>query len=160
MSCNENKSAVNAESVSPVKKDILTVSIELKTTQEDEFRIMLNQISVDDFQKMNIHATETIPVTSNYERMTTKFFENTFSNKLVIGLGNKHPKNVDINNISISYGLNSISIPKAQLHEYFNPNTFVSFDDNMSIITKTEKGRHSPLLYANSKLINLLTKQQ
>ena len=158
-SCKENKPTVNVESSDSEKKSILTVSVELKTTKEDEFKVMLNQIDVDEFQKMNIQATEVIPVTNNYEKMRVSFFENTFSNKLVIGLGNKHPKSVDIKNISLSYGTRSINISKAQLSTYFSANTYSYFDDNMTIITKIEKDQHTPALYANTKLINLLTKE-
>lgn len=158
-SCKENKPLESVKNSNTEKEKILSVSLELKTTKEDEFRVMLNQIKVDEFQKMNIQASEVIPITTSYEKMSVRFFENTFSNKLVIGLGNKQPKRVDVNNISLSYGTNIVNIPKAQLSTYFNPNKYANFDDNMSIITEAVKGNHTPALYANTKLINLLTKQ-
>ncbi|MFD2917028.1 hypothetical protein [Psychroserpens luteus] len=156
-SCNQKKSPIN-DSIE-TKKEVLSVKMDLKTSAKDEFKIMLNQIEIDEFQKINIHVSEFIPVTSNYESMTVNFFENVFSKKLVISLGNKSQKKVEIQSISISKGSNSIDIPKAQIKDYFIASKFVTFDDELNIITKKIDGKHAPFLYANNKLINLLTKK-
>lgn len=157
-SCNENKSVANGDNTPSEQKKVLSVSIELKTTHDDEFRIMLNQIEVDEFQKMDIRAYEVIPATNNYDKMTARFFDKIISKKLVIGLGNKHLKTVDINRISMSYGTSSLVIPKVELSSYFNTNSYASFDNQMNIVTQKDNGRHLPALYANAKLINALTK--
>lgn len=159
-SCSQKKSSINdAKDLTIAKSEILLVKLELKTTVKDEFRIMLNQIEIDEFQKMNIQASEVIPVTSHYESMKVDFFENMFSKKIVIGLGNKFPKRVEIKSISVSKGLNIIDIPQAQIEEYFTANKYVIFDDDMNITTKKIDGKHAPILFANSRLINLLTKK-
>jgi hypothetical protein len=155
-SCNQGKDNTSSEAALIDKEDILKVKIELKTSIKDEFIISLNEIEIDEFQRMYIQAREIIPVTSNYDYITVNFFENMFSKKLEIRLGDRHPKQVEIKSISISKGVNNIFIEREQIKEFFNGNKYVSFDDRMKITTKEVDGRHLPVIYANTRLINLL----
>lgn len=158
--CKSDKKNINNEVTTELKKqeNILKVYIEFKTNKQDEFKIILNNIEVDEFQKMNIEAREIIPVTASYEKMNVTFFDNIFSNKLLVGLGNDHVKELEISEIVISRGVNIVNVNKENIEDYFSHNKYVEFKNN-KIITKKVNGKHVPLLYAKSRLINGLKKK-
>jgi len=158
--CKSDKKNSNNEVATESKKqeNILKVYIEFKTNKQDEFRIILNNIEVDEFQKMNIEAREIIPVTASYEKMNVTFFDNVFSKNFLIGLGNDKLKELEINKIVISRGPNIVTVNKENIQDYFSPNKYVEFKNN-KIITKKVNGKHLPLLFAKSRLINTLKKK-
>jgi len=158
--CKNDKVKSKAQDDTELKKEdnTLKVFFEFKTNKEDEFKIILNNIEVDEFQKMNIEAREIIPVTTSFEKMNVSFFDNVFSKNFLIGLGNDKLKELEINKIVISRGPNIVTVNKENIQDYFSPNKYVEFKNN-KIITKKVNGKHVPLLFAKSRLINTLKKK-
>ena len=73
----------------------LVVDFSFKTDQEDKFRIMMNNIVVDEFQQKNIQFSEDVPPSSSFENFHAEFDAYNMSNNVVINLGNKSLKNVE-----------------------------------------------------------------
>ena len=158
---NESKESVQNETekqiVEETKKEF-TVKLNFKTNKEDSFKIMLNNIQVDELQKKNIQVIEKVSPTTTTEMFTANFGEN-FSNNLIIGLGNKEIKTIEITSIELTYGNNSINISSNQISNYFVLNKFISQDEN-TFTLKTNKvgGKLNPNLIAKRKIFQELTK--
>ncbi|MFD2542895.1 hypothetical protein ACFSSB_11245 [Lacinutrix gracilariae] len=125
----------------------LIVSIDFKTNKVDEFRLLLNNIKVDEFQKKNIQIIEKVSPSSSTDNIIAKFGENNISKLFLIVLGTKELKEVIIENIRLSYGKNNINIKPSELEKYFNFNKFIEFDSaSNKILTKKVEGKHNPVL--------------
>jgi hypothetical protein len=161
-SCKKNTEQKNNENqlgVEPEKE--LIIKIGFKTSKEDVFRVMLNNIEIDKFQKKNIQIRETVPVTNDFESIVAKFGTNNISNNLIINFGNKFVKEIELNGIELSYGANSVLITNSNFKKHFNLNQFMRFDSiNKKFITFKKEGRHQPSFIAKRSLINLLKKQE
>jgi len=156
-SCQERGSEKVEKNKTDELKEIV-VKIVLKTDTEDVFKIMLNNIEVDEFQKKNIIVKETIPVTSDYDNMTASFGFNNFSHNIIINLGEKLKK-VSFNSIEISYGKNKLTINNENYKHYLKANKFVDIDNNsFKIVTKRIDGKHNPVLIAKKNIFNNLIK--
>lgn len=149
----------NPENVVESTKE-LEVIVNFKTNKEDEFKLMLNNVKVDEFQRKNIHIMEKVVPTSGIETITANFGENNMSTVFYFNLGNKEPKEVEIESLSFKYGEKSISISPDQLEEYFAFNKFVTLD-SVSHIFKTSKidGQHYPNLIFKRKHLVALAKK-
>jgi hypothetical protein len=132
-----------------------------KTNQDDVFNIMMNNIEVDELQKKNIHIFENVITTTNKDIITAKFDAGNISNNIIVNLGNKEVKEVEIISILVSYGNNTINInsPK-DIDKYLAFNKFVERDSaSNKIKTKKVNGEHRPVLVLKRNLINLLKKE-
>lgn len=139
----------------------LEVRLIFKTNKEDVFKIMMNDIEVDELQKKNIHLSEVVSPTSNYERIVAKFDEGNMSKKIVVGLGNKEVKEVIIKDIVVSYKNNIVEIYSPQdFKKYIRLNKYVDLDTTNAILLSTKKieGKHSPSFSLTKKLLNQLEK--
>ncbi|WP_340076207.1 hypothetical protein [Leptobacterium sp. I13] len=142
-------------------KEILEVTINLKANKKDIFRIELNNIRIDEFQKMNIQVFEEVPVSTNYETINVNFFDGMISNNLVFNLGNKEEKTIDISSIEITNGVRHIKIAPKQIPNYFRLNKFVEFDSiSNKIITKKSGNKLNPKLVAKQGLINKISPER
>ena len=150
-------SSVEKTQEEPFKE--LLIVINFKTNKADTFKLMLNNIEVDDFQKKNIHIFEDVISTNTLDVISANFGINNISNQLHISLGNKEEKVVTIETINISYGKNSLSIESSKLKDFFFFNKFISQDEATSEIkTKKVDGKHSPIMFIKKKAITELTK--
>ena len=139
----------------------LIVDFSFKTDQQDVFRIMLNNIEVDELQKKNIQFFEDVAPSSNFESFHAEFDANNMSNNVVINLGNINVKNVEIESIKVTYGDNEIiaSTP-VQITEYFALNKFVTLDSVSSTLsTNRVDNQHFPTISLKRKSINYLKKE-
>lgn len=137
----------------------LTVRMGFKTSVEDQFAINLNDIIVDEFQKMKIQVNESVPVSSTFESIEGKFGPEKISNHLVISLGNKFEKKIEFNAIELSYGNNVFLITESNFKKFFRTNKYVEFDSiNYSFKTKIIDGKHNPALIARRNLMTALKK--
>lgn len=156
----EEKKKPIEQSVEPVKVETpkeLTVDFSFKTNKTDVFRIMTNNIEVDDLQKMNIQVFETVDPTTNYESIIAKFPKDIISNNVFVSLGHKEVKSVDVNSVTITYGDYSISANINTLENYFVLNKFVELDKDANVLkTKRVDGKHNPQLILRRKAINEL----
>ena len=138
----------------------LVVNISLKTNKKDEFKLMMNNIEIDEFQKKNIHIIEEMEPTTSYETINASFGVNNISKAFNIFLGAKEIKELDVQSIDISYGGNSVSINSSQLNDYFWFNEFVEQDpESMKIRTKKVEGKHHPIIRLRPKVIDQLIKE-
>ncbi|EMQ95966.1 hypothetical protein D778_01856 [Xanthomarina gelatinilytica] len=153
----KNDNQVIENSVVETPKE-LVVKLGFKTSVKDEFRIMLNNIEIDEFQKKNILIRETVPVSSGFESIVANF-GNNISNNLIINLGNKNLKEIELNGIEVSYGEKRVLVTNENIRKHFNINKFVEFD-SIKRVFKTIKvaGKHQPSFVARRSLINILKK--
>ena len=164
LSC--NKSEKKHSSLSEINTDsMLKKSLKLefiyRTNKSDVFKIMMNNIEVDELQKKNIHIFEDVTPTSNNDRIIAEFDANNMSKNILINLGNKEVKEIEIINISLSYGENFYSFNTAKdINKYFAFNRFVDTDEDSKILkTKKIDGKHNPAIVLRQNLIRLLNKE-
>ncbi|OUS01643.1 hypothetical protein A9Q86_07695 [Flavobacteriales bacterium 33_180_T64] len=158
LSCKEEKKEkINSR---PDLKQLI-VKVDLKTTTEDVFKVIMNNIKVDEFQEKNVIIRETIPVTSNYENITASFDTNNFSNNIHIDLG-KTLKNVKFNTIEFIYGANVLLITKDNFNEFLKVNKFAKFnEDDFSVTTKKEgKNQYSKIILKQSAIKFLIKERK
>lgn len=135
------------------------INISLKTNKTDDFKLMMNNIEVDEFQKKNIHIVEKMEPTTSFETISANFGESNISKAFTLFLGAKEVKELDIKSIDITYGANSVTINSSQLGEYFSFNKYVEQDsESMKIKTKKVEGKHHPLMRLKPKVITQLMK--
>lgn len=158
-SCNNSKSSETEIPIVEVKEEFELV-FELKTSLEDEFKVIVNNIKVDEFQKKSIQVIETIPPSSGYEKLKANFGDKNISNFILINLGKKE-KVVEFNYISFKYGQKSIVVDASNFDEFMNYNKFVSIDkSNFTITTQKIGNKHNPIISAKRVLINKLLQKE
>ena len=157
------KTETNDKSDKSVKtKEIkrLIVDFSFKTDKIDNFRIMLNNIEIDEFQKMNIQVYEEVGPSSSYESINAIFPENHMSNNIVVNLGSKETKEVQIQKLRLSYGENTIEVTIDNIENYFSLNKFIELDKEERVLrTKKIDGAHNPILFSRKSIINLLKRR-
>lgn len=157
--CNEQKTHVLQETeVNKVQEKSLSIDFKFKTSEADEFKIMMNNIKVDEFQKKNIQIVENVIPSTTEDKIVAKFDPNNISKQVVISLGNKVEKEVTINSILISYGDKHFNLKSP---EDFNANLlfnkFIVRDSSSNTLTtKRIDGKLNPTFRIKNSLINQL----
>lgn len=160
IACNntkENKSSKaevtnNQQQAEPNEKE-LKLTMKFKTNKKDEFTFMMNEISVDEFQTKNIHLVEKVSPTSTTDQIIGNFGPSNISNKMIISLGRKEPKELEIISINFEYGQSSVNISPEQLSDYFGFSKYSVLDSTTyKIKTIRVDNQHNPRLYVRKKL--------
>lgn len=158
-SCNEkeNKTTPKEIKTDKVTSKELKVNISFKTDKDDVFRIMVNNIEVDELQKKNIQVFETVAPSSNFENIEANFGEN-ISKDIIIHLGNKSIKQVEIKSLYLSYGNKNVGLTTAQdLTNNIIHNKFIERDSSNNIFrSKRIEGKLNPTIRIKKSLINSL----
>ncbi|HCY80297.1 MAG TPA: hypothetical protein DHV22_01140 [Xanthomarina gelatinilytica] len=160
-SCNNVEKSKKDTDQSSKKLDVvkkLSVSFNFKTNKADVFKIMMNNIVVDELQKKNIEIFENVIPSSNVDAIVAKFDPGNMSNNIVFHLGNKTIKEVEIKSILVSYGNNQYNISTAKdLSKYFVFNQFIERDSlSKKLIIKKVDGKLFPFFTMKQNLIKLL----
>lgn len=162
-SCKNEKTETSNKLEETIKEDKkepkkeLEFVVRLKTNKQDDFKIVMNNVVVDEFQKKNIQVIEKVLPSTDMETITASFGENNISNNLYFSLGNKEVKEVEIESISITYGINSIEISTSNLTESLSFNKYVVFDENSGkLITKKIDGKHNPRITVKKPVLKQL----
>jgi len=139
----------------------LSINFNFKTNQPDVFKIMMNNIEVDNLQKKNIQIFEDVIPSTNDDAIKADFDANNISNNIIIHLGNETVKEVEVKSILVAYGKNQLTITSAQdLNKYFAFNKFIKRDSTTKILeTKRVDGKHNPSFRLRRNLINFLKKE-
>ena len=162
--CKEEKKATEKEAerqteaveTTEIDKE-LKVVINFKTDKADEFKLMLNNIKIDEFQRKNVHIIETVEPSSAIETINAKFGRGNIPNNFNINLGVKEQKSVEISSIELSFASNNLVIEGTKLDEFFNINKFINYDNSTGTLTTQKiEGKHYPAILAKRKLINFL----
>lgn len=164
LSCNtaeKNTSSVSENNLAQVESKKLRIEFVYKTNKSDVFTIQMNNIEVDEIQKKNIHFFENVTPTTKDDRVVVEFDANNLSKTIIINLGHKEIKEVEILNISVSYGDNHYSFDTLNdIKKYFAFNRFIDVvEDSKTIQTKRVDGKHNPALSLRQNLIRLLEKE-
>ena len=70
ISCNESNQQKNPKEIEPDNfKKGLTIEFNFKTSKSDQFKIMMNNIKVDEFQKKNIQIIENVINSAEYTKL-------------------------------------------------------------------------------------------
>ncbi len=159
---NEAKNVVEDDLVveAIVKPKQLTIQFNFKTNKSDVFKIMMNNIEVDGLQKKNIHIFENVTPSTSEDQIIAKFDEGDISKNIIIHLGNKTIKEVEITSVQVSYGDNHLNITTPEdLDKYFAFNNFIDFDSaSNKLKTIKVNGQHNPAFSLKHSLINFITK--
>lgn len=164
ISCNTSEkktSNISEIESTQIESRSLIIEFKFKTNKPDVFKIMMDNIEVDELQKKNIHVFENVTPTSKEDKIIAKFDANNMSKNIIINLGTKEIKEVEIINISISYGDNHYSFDTLNdIKKYFAFNRFIDVsEDNKKIKTKKVDGKHNPAISVRQNLIRLLKKE-
>ncbi|MDG1660874.1 MAG: hypothetical protein P8H40_05805 [Winogradskyella sp.] len=158
-SCKENTSHTQIENKKPhADEPSLSVEFVYKTNKTDVFKIMMNNIKVDELQTKHIHITENVIPTTSNDVIEANFDPNNLSKQIVLHLGNKTEKSVTINRILISYGdiffdLNSVQ----DFNKHLVFNKFIIRDSTSNkLSTKRIDGKLNPTIRIKNSLINQL----
>jgi len=161
---NETKSIPETETIGlneieQTKEFIAKISY--RTNKDDEFKIMLNNIVQDEFQRKNIYIIEKVVSNSVFENITANFGEvDNLPNEFHINFGVKEIKEVEIESIELTYGKNNLIINAAELKDYFNFNKYVEHDSvSNKFTTKNIDGVHYPTILLKIKGINALKQE-
>jgi len=162
LSCNDvgKSEKLNQSQSEDINDKSLTINFNFKTNKTDVFKIMMNNIQVDELQKKNVHIFENVVPSSSQDEIIGKFDAGDISRSIHIHLGNKERKEVEIVSIHLSYGENQINIATPEdLDKYFVFNKFIEKDPTSKKL-KTIKinGQHNPVFSLKLNLINFLTK--
>ncbi|MBT8257477.1 MAG: hypothetical protein KJO49_03325 [Bacteroidia bacterium] len=156
---NEAKEPENTEPVieeSAPKK--LVVNFKFKTDKYDTFRIMLDNVEVDDLQKKNIHIFENVMPSSGTDEISAVFDEGNISNILKVSLGNKETKEVELVGFSLTYGEKHREWSTASdYNKFLIFNKFIQRDTS-SLILKTQRveGKLNPVIVVKRPVLNEL----
>lgn len=147
-------------SAAETEKELMVI-MGFKTSEEDDFKINLNNIKIDDFQKKNIQIRETVTVSTGLESIVAKFGANNLSNDLVLHLGHTKEKEIHFNGIELSYGNSRVLVTNANFDKYFRTNKYVKYDSiNHSFLTQKVNGKHAPAIISRKYLMDFLRKQK
>jgi hypothetical protein len=157
--CNNGaEESLNNEVLDQNETKELIVGISFKTNKTDNFRIMLNNVIVDEFQKKNMTIIEDVYPTTSVEKLVANFGRNNMSKSFQFGLGNKERKEVEFVSMHLSYGANVLDINASELSKYFTFNKYVLQDkNNNKVLTQSIDGKHWPLLIMKKEAIKLLS---
>ena len=158
--CKNNSETLTLQNNTQIEKakPSLIISINYKSDKIDVFKIMMNNIIVDEFQKKSIQFSEEVVPTSNFDNIEVKFDEDNFSKNIIVHLGNKNEKTVEIKDITVSFDdkVVKLSTP-SDFNDFLVFNKFIDVDfDNKVIRTKKVDGKLYPTFSFRQKLINQL----
>lgn len=164
LSCNDNSSRETSNETQEVF-DIpkgLVINFNFKTNKSDVFTISMQNIQVDGLQKKSIEIFENVVPSTNDDAIIAKFDPENFSKDLLINLGDKEEKFVEIKSILISYGNNQINLTTpADLNKHLVFNRFIKRDSlSNKLSTKRIDGRLNPTIRVKRSAINLLQKKK
>lgn len=139
----------------------LKIEFKFKTNKPDIFRIMINGIEIDEIQKKNIHIIEEVTPSTSEDTILANFDKGNISSNILINLGNKEPKDVEIISVLVTYGEKHFNITSSEdLDKYLGFNKCIDRGtDGKTITTKRIDGVLNPVIYFRQSFINLLKKQ-
>lgn len=161
ISCKKNNQISNLEKIENQETTkSLSIKFNFKTNKADVFKIMMNNIEVDELQKKNIHVFEYVAPSNTEETILAEFDDGNISKDIVFNLGSKEIKQVELNSILILYGGNEFNINSIKkINEYIRFNKFIERDTTSNRIkTKIVDGKHNPSFSIKRKLINKIIK--
>lgn len=163
ISCNDSKNNSASNDIKPDsdKPKSLRIDFRFKTTEADEFKIMMNNIEVDELQKKNIQIVESVTPSTGDDVIVANFDPNNLSKQIVLHLGGKIKKEVTIKSILVSYGNQQFNLTSPEdFNEHLVFNKFIERDSTSNkLITKRIEGKLNPTIRIKNNLINQLQRQ-
>lgn len=138
----------------------LEVVINFKTNKADEFKLLLNNIEVDEFQRKHSQVIEKVRPSSGTDEIIAKFGPDNISNNFSINFGTKEISQIEIESIRMSYGKNELVVTGSEIDKFFNINKYIDYDSaNNMLNTKRVEGKYYPAINLKRKGINILRKE-
>lgn len=162
MSCGDSKTEAPKPNETPQKAPKnLIIDFSFKTSEADEFKIMMNNIQVDELQTKNIQIVENVIQSTGFDKIIANFGSNNLSKQVVIHLGSKIEKEVTINGILISYGNKQFNLTSPEdLNSNLVFNKFIVRDSVTNrLTTKQIDGKLNPTIRIKNSLINQLERE-
>jgi hypothetical protein len=162
--CNQDKSEKSGESIEPEVEEVITqkpnkliFEVELTTTEPDDFRLLANEVFLNNNQFMDISITHKLNANETSKVMQFVFPENIKPDfQLGFSLGTKKTKSVEIKSINLSYGDVVYNVIPSELVKYFRTNKFIDYNEESgALTTKKIDGKHNPIIFLRK---NFLTK--
>lgn len=166
VSCKEESSNTEVQTIENIEDSSaeqvikqLRLGFSFKTNTEDVFKIMLNNITVDDLQTKSIHFTEQMPPMENFEEIVAVFDPNNFSQDLAISLGNAKVKEVILDKITISYGDKAVMASTvSEINDNIVFNKYIDFNQETKVLkTKKLDGQHFPTIIIRPRVLASLS---
>lgn len=154
----QNNTSHNSTNQIEKEKPSLSISLNYKTDKADVFKVLMNNIIIDEFQKKSIQFSEEVVPTSDFDNIKVDFDSDNISKNILIHLGNKVEKTVEIRDITVSYGNKVFKISNASdFNDFLIFNKFIEVDFDRKILrTKKVEGKLHPSFSLRQKLINQL----
>ncbi|WP_299521442.1 hypothetical protein [Winogradskyella sp.] len=159
-SCGNSDKTNNLNLEAATTKKELTLSIDFKTTEPDFFKIAMNNIVVDEFQKKSIQFSENVYPTSSFDNITVVFDTNNPSKDILFIPGNKKNKVIEIQALNLNFGNKDLKINSSEIRKNVSINKYVKYDSiNNNFVISTIDGQLYPVIKLKRGLINRLTKE-
>ncbi|MFK7781778.1 hypothetical protein [Psychroserpens sp.] len=158
-SCNNSsKSSPKESQTIQVQPKSLSIEFSFKTSQADEFKIMMNNITVDELQKKNIHIFEDVVPSTSDDVIVANFDPENLSKEIFCHLGNKVEKEVTIKGVLITYGDKQFNLTSTEdFNKHLDFNKFIERDSTSNkLSTKRVGGKLNPWFRIKNSLINQL----
>ena len=117
LSCKEQEQ-IEPKTIEVEKKDELMFKVTLNTSTSDDFRLLLNNIKKDN-SKINIQVSESLKAGDEDQTIEINIKENYFPQEIIVDLGQKEQKTVDIKDIYIKASNFELNIPKNKINHIF-----------------------------------------
>ena len=138
------------------KSNRFIFDIDLETSHPDDFRLIADNIFLNNNQFMNISILHKLNSNETSKKMHFELPEGVQPDyQIGFSFGSKHIKEVKINSIKVSYGEIEYNISKDELIKYFRLNNFTEYNSETGIIkTKKVRNKHNPMIFLRNNFIN------
>lgn len=147
LSCKEQEDN-ESKPIEVKKNDELKFKVTLNTSTSDDFRLLLNNIKKDN-SKINIQVSESLKAGDEDQTIEINIKENYFPQEIIVDLGQKEQKTVDIKDIYIKASNFELNIPKNKINHFFYPNQFISYDSIAKNYNVNTSNKNHLLIFRN-----------
>lgn len=158
-SCKDEKKSsiapVDVSSENVAKDDILTITLDVRTKEDDKFEIYY----VDDFSENGYSADKRLAVyvkgNKDYQSITFTLPKEVWPHQLRLDLGennNKYETPVEIKSIRFKLNNNNFELDGPTIESFFHPNAYMEPITN-GYSRKVVDGKYDPFLIAKPVLI-------
>lgn len=158
LSCsgNQKQKIVEKKQELEVLANKLVFDIDLETTKPDDFRLIANNVFLNNSQFMDISIIHKLNNNETSKKIHFEFPEGVQPDyQIGFSLGVKNVKEVKINNIVLSYGDLVYNITPSNFSKYFRLNRFLKYNEETGTL-KTQKieNKLNPIFFLRKPFIS------
>lgn len=136
----------------------LIVDANIKVTKPADIKLFANKIFLNNDQEMNISITHRLNASPDAQDVQFKFPEGLNPDyQLGLSLGPKNEKEVELNQLIVTYGATKFTIEPESLSDYLVFNKFIEVDSvTNKLVTKKLGNAHNPMIFFRRKILDSL----